>query len=196
MLNFLCMYACTDISCSHDEWEIRKFLNCNRQYDKLITSKKFIERDLEKLIEESKEGRAIFNRAAICNNIQILNYFMKNASDKQNIFLKIVRHCCTWNRAGATFYALSRLAPHRQIILDYTQKRNLFKKIASYSLPKLEHELIDIYNYARKEPKTGFRAWLFLEAFNNYLTFGNQKNTNEATFIHYKKNYDLTLKYA
>jgi len=223
--------------------EARNFITHMYAYDAIIL-KPFVKNKFIKLIDTSKENVAFFNRAAICNDIKILDHFTKNGTN-QDILLRILKHCCTWNRAGATQYALSNLDPNRYIILMQTEKTNSKansktnsintithskskekptcatpfigfyrfitqrfysasepiatvqdkKKSKELEIPELERKLIDIYNYARKEPKTGFRAWLFLETFNKYLTFGNQKSVDEDVFTKYKKNYDINFKF-
>lgn len=219
-------------------------------YDSLI-SKKFCEKDLIKLIDDSKENIAFFNRAAICNDIDVLNYFTKQGKS-QILLFKILNHCLTWNRAGATRYALSNLDPNRHMIIEQllidnsmiskqlltdTSKNTTshsksrkklgctapFVKIYEYFFSKtsspnrlsssnqtihqpisnaiietpkieiaeLEKKLIEIYKHAQKDPKTGFKAWLFLEAFDHYLNYGPKKDT--TPFIAYKKNYDINF---
>lgn len=175
--------------------ELDIFFKLWDEYYELMDSKKF--QELEKLIVSSGEGVTIFNHAAISNKPEVLNIFLKVSKNQEKIILlKAINLCCIWNRAGVVDYALEKLNPNRALIVEYLQKNYVQRKIASYYLPELEKKLIDIYNYACKETKTGFKAWLFLEAFDYYLTYGPKKKFDLSVFMKYKKNYDITFKYS
>ena len=136
--------------------------------------------------------------------------------------MKILNLCCYWNLPGATLYALTELDPNRSLIIWYTKQnssnseskminQDYFAKIYNFfkekfschvattnapeiTIPPLEQELIKIYNQARQGPKDGFKAELFLEAFNSYLTYGPKQEFYLTNLMEYKE-YDLAINF-
>ena len=87
----------------------------------------------------------VFQRATICNETTILDYFINTSTNPEKVLLDIIKHCSLWNRAGATYYALTKLNPNRSLqIMKQTENKNLKQEIIYQDC------LTQIYNFLKE----------------------------------------------